>query len=409
MFSLPKAFLPATGLGLAILLQSEMTWAASLYSFLELPFLPTDINDRSQVVGQHYLWQAGQLTDLTTLPGAEGSPLFATAINNQGGISGGGLTVPQATRYQTVVPNQAFISDGQTIHDLGVVGVLCKDFCAPTTAIASQLQQTVFNFDNSDYQPYIPSYRRSTDGTLHLVYGGSPATASNRANQITGYTFSAGRSGPGMGWLWQGEGQTTLLTAPGTCRNSPRCFSASTIAKDLNDQGQVVGAGPLDSDFNAPVYALFWPDPQTNPVGLSLGSLGGSRVTGQYGQNFASIANGINNQQDIVGFSYAPDGNRHAVLWHQGQIADLNQLVALDPSWQLTEAVQINNQGQIVGTGYHNGQQQGFLLSPSDPHPPDTETPQSVPDPPLERSLLVLGLVGFASLGRRYRQLNTLK
>ena len=86
--------------------------AAALYSVSRLPFIPSDINDRGQVVGQQYLWDNGNVTDLRTLPGASGNPIVARAINNQGLIVGGGLTVDQPT-----VPDQAFRSDGKTISD----------------------------------------------------------------------------------------------------------------------------------------------------------------------------------------------------------------------------------------------------------------------------------------------------
>jgi probable HAF family extracellular repeat protein len=33
--------------------------------------------------------------------------------------------------------------------------------------------------------------------------------------------------------------------------------------------------------------------------------------------------------------------------------------------WVVTEARDINESGQIVGTGWRNGEQRGFLLTPS--------------------------------------------
>jgi hypothetical protein len=46
---------------------------------------------------------------------------------------------------------------------------------------------------------------------------------------------------------------------------------------------------------------------------------------------------------------------------------DLNTLLVPDDvsNWVLTGAIDINDAGQIVGTGLHDGQVRGFLLSPS--------------------------------------------
>ena len=42
-------------------------------------------------------------------------------------------------------------------------------------------------------------------------------------------------------------------------------------------------------------------------------------------------------------------------------------LDASGAGWTLTSATAINNRGQIVGTGLHNGQPRGFLMTPVSP------------------------------------------
>jgi hypothetical protein len=44
---------------------------------------------------------------------------------------------------------------------------------------------------------------------------------------------------------------------------------------------------------------------------------------------------------------------------------DLSTLIPADSGWKLVDALAINNRGQIVGTGVHNGKQAAFLLTPS--------------------------------------------
>jgi len=84
-----------------------------------------------------------------------------------------------------------------------------------------------------------------------------------------------------------------------------------------------------------------------------LGSLGGN-----------SVASGINSRGDIVGRADVKDES-HAFLYQCGVMLDLNALPAVMQSgWLLTEAVAINNLGQIAANGVVNGESRGFLLSP---------------------------------------------
>lgn len=43
---------------------------------------------------------------------------------------------------------------------------------------------------------------------------------------------------------------------------------------------------------------------------------------------------------------------------------DLNSLLADTTGWELTSAIEINNLGQIIGSGLLNGEQRGFVLTP---------------------------------------------
>jgi probable HAF family extracellular repeat protein len=45
-------------------------------------------------------------------------------------------------------------------------------------------------------------------------------------------------------------------------------------------------------------------------------------------------------------------------------MVDLNDLIARDSGWLLLEATQINNRGEVVGTGSINGENHAFLLTP---------------------------------------------
>jgi hypothetical protein len=54
----------------------------------------------------------------------------------------------------------------------------------------------------------------------------------------------------------------------------------------------------------------------------------------------------------------------YAFLYSGGQMANLNSLLPPNSGWTLTEAVSINDAGQIVGVGTLNGQDRAFRLTP---------------------------------------------
>jgi uncharacterized membrane protein len=54
----------------------------------------------------------------------------------------------------------------------------------------------------------------------------------------------------------------------------------------------------------------------------------------------------------------------HAAIFVNGRGTDLNTLIGLGTGWELTRATGINDKGQIIGDGKHNGQPTSFLLTP---------------------------------------------
>jgi probable HAF family extracellular repeat protein len=80
-----------------------------------------------------------------------------------------------------------------------------------------------------------------------------------------------------------------------------------------------------------------------------------------------SLANNINNGGDIVGASINGDfSSFRAVLWRNGQMADLNELAPASPL-SLLVAFSINDSGEIVGVGQKGTEIHGFLAIPDDP------------------------------------------
>lgn len=110
-----------------------------------------------------------------------------------------------------------------------------------------------------------------------------------------------------------------------------------------------------------------------------LGTLGG----------IYSSANGINNSGQVVGESYLA-GNRtaHGFLYDNGTITDLNDLIDPLTGWTISNAVAINNSGQIAAYSCSTtGDCRALLLSP-------------VPEP----EVYIMMLAGLGLLGVRMRR-----
>ena len=203
------------------------------------------------------------------------------------------------------------------------------------------------------------------DGGFHDLGGlpdypeSSTAEKINNVGQIAGFV-SAGLSS--RAFRHNGSGglqETDLLGTLG---------GPDSAAYGMNDAGIVVGASsvdPLSSTWHAFVFDL------TGKM-KDLGTASRSLIV----ISSTSWAYAINKSNDVVGTSDVDNGiasTSHAVIWkNMSQIVDLNTL--LDPKvqpapdcptcWELLNAQDINDMGQIVGAGLINGELHAFLLSP---------------------------------------------
>lgn len=83
---------------------------------------------------------------------------------------------------------------------------------------------------------------------------------------------------------------------------------------------------------------------------------------------FNATGLGLNNQGKVVGggVTYTTGASQtiSACIWQYGHTTDLNNEIAPGSGWVLEGATTINDHGQIVGYGKHNGQDAAFLLTP---------------------------------------------
>jgi uncharacterized membrane protein len=71
----------------------------------------------------------------------------------------------------------------------------------------------------------------------------------------------------------------------------------------------------------------------------------------------------INERGQVVAMSCESDGCV-PYLWQNGAFTDLNTVLSASSGWQLFDATGINERGQIVGGGFHNGNFHAYLLTP---------------------------------------------
>jgi len=125
----------------------------------------------------------------------------------------------------------------------------------------------------------------------------------------------------------------------------------NSYAVAINEDGLVVGSA---NKADGTTHAFLFDDGNMR----DLGTLGGNN----------SDAFGINEHARIVGRAqFATDDPRtHAFFLGRCQMIDLNSSIPSDSGWVLQEARAINEDGEIVGIGQHQGQTHSFLLVPKD-------------------------------------------
>ena len=268
-------------------------------------------------------WSAGNArTDLGGLPG--GASSVANGVNDAGQVAG------TADRTNGGYGYPVRWSAAGAIQDLG----------GPLT---NRLGQGVA----IDPAGRVAGGQRPADSEgepLGILYGvdGAPTAFGDvgLARGINGRGQVVGGPGP---YVWSAGTLTTLPGLPGGGGGS---------AFGINDNGLIVGTAGTASGSHAATWR--------NGVITDIGTVDGI----QY-----STARAVNAAGQVVGTAdplCQPCAAPRAWIWQAGTaITALDTLIPAGSGWTLREANGINDRGEIVGVGLHNGVLRGYRLTPT--------------------------------------------
>ncbi len=313
------------------------------------------------------------ITDLGTLGGTF---TFAHAINDKGQVTGesatSGYSQSRAFLWQNGVMSQIGSPDtnnsgGHAINDLGhVIGNDTKrglhgfSSINGVTSVIGSYGTSARGVNNAGtivgkrdiFDPYRTRAFSYSGGVMTNIgtLGGddSEANAISESGDIVGQADTLGNLG-----------RHAFLYRNGTMTDLGVLGGSESTAFAVNSSGMVVGESQVTGRMYSDPYdreAFVY----SNGVMRGLGTLGDSNP---FGPSY-STARGLNDAGWIVGESaWHSMGGPLAMLYENGKMHNLNDL-AIGTGWQLHRANDINNLGQIIGYGWHNGINSAFLLDP---------------------------------------------
>ncbi|HTK81165.1 MAG TPA: T9SS type A sorting domain-containing protein [Bacteroidota bacterium] len=308
---------------------------SQVYKVVPLPLeYATGINDSGVITGitgdNSFIWREGTVNGIGAL--YPGGFVAAQAINNLNQITG--YAPPSADKSPV-----AFLWENGSMTNLGVPAQISSR----GLSINDSGDVAGVGYDSSRTYPFLRKDGVVIDVTPPGTFGGSAAGINNSGQMAVNGWYNDTVS---HAFLWEHGAATDLGTL-----ESGNISSASAI----NNVGQVVGFSTLSPSGGAAAFL----------------SSGGTMTNLGYIYNAPwafAFAYDINDAGEVVGYSSYEEvnsANRHAFIWKNGGMIDLNEVADTSGGWNLTQAMGINNKGDIICWGFQNGVTRSALLRPT--------------------------------------------
>jgi probable HAF family extracellular repeat protein len=279
-------------------------------------------------------YEASRMRDLGALGPTSSS---AEDINDAGMVVG--MTTIRTSPATGGGPYHAFLYKGQIMKDINALGQ-DESHASGLNSCGLVVGYSVITLEPESGKQVYRAFVYFA-GRAHylesLVEGGHSGAA------------SVNDDGDIVGWSRAADGEPhAVVFGEDHLRDLGTLGGKSSYASDINSRGQVTGR----ADGPHGLHAFL----SEESVMRDLGTL----------ETGTSEASAINDFGQVVGRSSVASGGHHAFIYSDGRMTDLNDMIPPDSGWELTDATDINNAGQIVGCGYLNGSVGAFLLTPRD-------------------------------------------
>lgn len=293
-----------------------------------------------------FLWSNGRITDF-------GRSYAVFALNNSGQLAGikyltdfaadfspfkVSPVLYESGKWKSILPKGAVSGILAALNDVGqAAGQLWLDASG-----LSKLPAAVWQGDEVQFLE-IPK-----------PYTSAVVKAINNAGEAVGYLqeiISETRYRTSAA-LWGKNGVTLLGSLPGAEEMSE--------AVGINSKGSILGVTTYNWDgFSRLSFGAFlWNNGMVTALAKTDDAAPGIDRAKGY------VARAINDSNQVVGRAADMGGNPVAFLWQNNAMVNLNTLIPADGGWTLSDAKDLNTQGQIVGQGKYQGHSHAFLLTP---------------------------------------------